>query len=397
MAVYVVYRSHYDDPSGKRLKRFDDSTVLDWFRNHWQHLCHSEEAAARLHELLGFSIYGFSSIFSRAAEEGLPPPESDEDLGDYLDEHLYSEGPIFYDSHLLTVQTDDDELEVAYYVFDDHYLARHGKLAAYLLNDGWRLPSKYAEDWFFEPGEPTEARTPAGPGEGATYFACFAFEDSCNLTDLGSTTRRIDGVRIPDLARYLLTLQPTIDAHGFSDLDGHLPLLRAQLLTIPATNEPVEQEFYQAILDNPHDEASWRACLDFLHEQTGRPGSLVILENALRAVTHLPVHDLPHEAWQAAQRGSVLEAHKDVEAALTAHPPDRPDRHDPSKSRIQVDEHVAVLYLHVGRLYEQTDLYYQWILFDDQWAAAHPDLANAIMRYDRCWDVLCPDGPRDQE
>jgi 3-oxoacyl-ACP reductase-like protein len=28
----------------------------------------------------------------------------------------------------------------------------------------------------------------------------------------------------------------------------------------------------------------------------------------------------------------------------------------------------------------------QWILFDDRWAAAHPDLAASLLHYARCWD-----------
>jgi hypothetical protein len=33
-------------------------------------------------------------------------------------------------------------------------------------------------------------------------------------------------------------------------------------------------------------------------------------------------------------------------------------------------------------------MYHQWYLFDDLWASAHPDLANAILRYASRWDVL---------
>src|SRR5438105_5009246 len=122
MAVYFVYRSHYDDPAGKRLKRFEDATVLDWFRTHWDQLARADGARDAVKELLGFFVYGFGSLFAAAAEQDLPAPETDEDLEDYLHEHLYSEGPILYRPNLLTVQTDDDELEVAYYVFDGEYL-----------------------------------------------------------------------------------------------------------------------------------------------------------------------------------------------------------------------------------------------------------------------------------
>lgn len=57
--------------------------------------------------------------------------------------------------------------------------------------------------------------------------------------------------------------------------------------------------------------------------------------------------------------------------------------------------HVAQLCLHTD-CSEGVDLYHRWIFFDDLWAAAQPDLANSILRYDRCWDVLSPDGPHDE-
>ena len=63
MSVYFVYRSHYDNPSTKYLKRFADGSVLEWFRNHWAHLAHAEEAHDRLKALLGQDVYGFGSLF----------------------------------------------------------------------------------------------------------------------------------------------------------------------------------------------------------------------------------------------------------------------------------------------------------------------------------------------
>src|SRR5262249_44049131 len=157
----------YGNPSTKYLKRFADDSVLDWFRNHWAHLAHADQARHRLKALLGCSVYGFASLFERAAEPpSLPPPATDRQLNEYLQEHLYSEGPTLYQPHLLTVQTDDDELELAYYFFDDHYLARHGKRAAFLLNESWELPAGEGAKGA-RPSERTTELKPAGRGEGA--------------------------------------------------------------------------------------------------------------------------------------------------------------------------------------------------------------------------------------
>ncbi len=389
MAVYLVYRSPYDDPAGKRLKRFEDDTVLDWFRNHWFDLAH-DDTDDRLRALLGFDVYGLHSLFDRAAEHDLPPPEDDDELKEYLNEHLYSEGPILYEPHLLTVQTDDDELQVCYYLFDDVYLARHGKRAAYLLHEGWRLPAGHADSWFFEPDEPTEKWGPAGKGRGTTYIAINAYFDSGNLEDLG-TADRIDGVRIPDLARYLCGLNPS-RARG-----GLLLFARAQLLAAPLTDDPVEPGFRQALLDQPRDEASWNAYSDWLVEQGLRPAGLALLEQALKAVARCPFSYLPDAVWGGPLKsGSVPQVRAALKGVLDKHPPHSEFTPDPAKCHIQVEEHLAQLCLHTGS-WDGVDLYQQWIFFDDLWAAAHPDLANGILRYQRCWDVLSPDGPHDED
>ena len=42
MSVYFVYRCPYIAPAGKHLKRFDDDTVLDWFRKRWHRLADTD-------------------------------------------------------------------------------------------------------------------------------------------------------------------------------------------------------------------------------------------------------------------------------------------------------------------------------------------------------------------
>jgi uncharacterized protein (TIGR02996 family) len=399
MAVYLVYRSHYDDPAGKRLKRFDDASVLDWFRNRWRLSDDPEEVGRLIDEEIGFYVYGLSSLFEHAIEDALPAPRTDRKLARYLDDHLYSEGPILHQPHLLTVQTDDDELQVCYYVFDDEYLAQHGKRAAYLLNDGWRLPGGHA-DGPFEPTEPIDEEPwgPAGKGAGTTYVAVVAYRDSGNLEDL-SPAARIESVRLPDLARYLAETTPA-DTRG-----GYLLLLRSQLLAAPLTTDPAEEGFRSALLDDPGDEASWRAYSDWLQERGDRPAGLLLLEQALKAFARFPVIRLPAAVWNTLPVQLLTPSLRNHQALLqrilATEPEDewysgRPHSHSPEKSRVQVEEHVAQLCLHTER-WDETDLYQQLIFFDDQWAAAHPDLANGILRYTRAWDVLSPDGPHDED
>lgn len=385
MAVYVVYRSHYC-PACKQVKRFDDTSVLDWFRNHWAKLAGADDPYRELRDLLGFYVYGFASLFERAGEDGLPAPASDAELSEYLQEFLYSEGPILYEPHLLTVQTDDDELQVAYYLFDDDYLSHYPARAAYLVHEGWQLPGGHADNASFEPAEPTDNRGPHGSGEGDTYIVMECYLDSCNFEDLGSASR-IRGVRLLDLGRYLARTAP---GEGWGD---YLALLRSQLFAASVTSDPTEEGFRRALFATPDDEATWAAYSDWLQERGERPAGLVLLERALEAVTRFPVRALAHEVWEAVATGTVAETRTALDKLLAENPP-RDRREGTDKSLVQVEEHVATLCLHTDT-WHGVDVYHRWIFFDDLWAAAHPDLANSLLRYDRCWDVLTPDGPHD--
>jgi uncharacterized protein (TIGR02996 family) len=290
------------------------------------------------------------------------------------------------------VQSDDDELMFAYYVFDDHFAARYPDRVAFLLHDDWRLPEGESNEPF-RPKEPVNPTRPKGNAEGATYWACEAFEDSCNMLDMGPACC-VKGVRLPDLARYLMQETPE-DAWS-----GYWQLLRTRLLADGVTSEPLETRFREALLTDPDDDATWSAYSDWLQENGHPPAGLAVLERALRSLAELP-QDLPHEAWEAVRTGSVREASDKLEAILGSYKPDRRSTHDPSRSCIRVTDHVAQLCWHVadwghghGR---RLDVYQQWIFFDDRWAAAHPSLANSILRYTRCWDVLTPGGPHDED
>jgi len=140
MSVYFVYRSHYEGPSGKHVRRLDGDSVLGCFQAVWERAKQADDPSEWVKSEIGTSIYGFASIFEAAREESLPPPTSDRKLQSYLEDHLYVEGEIKYKPHALQVLTDDDEIELAYYVFDDYFLAEHPGRAAYLLHEDWLLP-----------------------------------------------------------------------------------------------------------------------------------------------------------------------------------------------------------------------------------------------------------------
>jgi uncharacterized protein (TIGR02996 family) len=350
MAVHFVYRSHYQWPAGLRRQQFADATVLDWFRNHWWGITYENGAHERAAELLGMDVYGFGSLFMAIAEHQLPPPRTNRDLAAVLREHLYVEGEIRCAPHAVQVLTDDDEIQMAYYIFDDEYLAKHRDRAAFFLNEGWQLPASAGERGF-KPAEKTDSLE-KGSGEGATYFAVNEFWDSCNLDEV-CVESRIDGVRLPQLAKFLSGADRSEKwGPGYT-----LSVLASQLFPKGKKAKRPEDPFLFAIRDNPDDDAPWLIFNDWLMERGERSAGAFILERALREVSRC----VPGEygGW----------------------------KFNPKKSLVQVEEHVAAFCRHVAR-WGKTDLYHQWYVFDDLWASAHPDLANAILRYASRWDVL---------
>lgn len=239
LSVYFVYRCHYEGPSCKHVRRFEDDSVLAWFQRVWEPAKDAPDAGEWLKAELGCDVYGFGSLFEAAQEEELKAPKSDRALKGYLDEHLYVEGEILFKPHAIQILTDDDELEMAYYIFDDHYVHEYPGRADYLLHDDWRLPTSSADAPFKSPVR-TKRIGKASKGAGATYVVLITFYDSGNLTDIDTEgPREIDGVRIPELADYLRQASPD------DEWPAELAELRAELLSSGATQNAIAQALKQ--------------------------------------------------------------------------------------------------------------------------------------------------------
>jgi uncharacterized protein (TIGR02996 family) len=256
--------------------------------------------------------------------------------------------------HHVQIYTDDDELEFAVYVFDDHYRKANPGKADFLLHEGWELPDGAADGKFQVP-RGAKAHDLAGkpkPGGPATYAAFLAYYDSGNL-DLDGA-QRVAGVALPDLARYALTEFSDTEAEGEWRLAYEWRQLRKALQSHLRSRGGADAGFRAAIRKNPHDETSWGAYADWLQELDEPPPGSVLLGGALRRVT--PAGE---------QSGRRLKPTEMVR--VTPH-------------MVQASFHVAT--------WGKDKLYHQWIFFDDKWAAAHPTLAAGILTFAYQWDVL---------
>lgn len=357
MTVHFVYRCPYVGPSGRHVTHFPDDSVLAWVRRVWPHLVvpeDREQAYPRLAELLGTDVYDFDNFFQNAAEYGAEPPTSEAKLREAFEGLLSVQEMVHYRPHAMQALTDDDDVMLAYFLFDDHFVRKHPERVAFLLSEGWQLPGGAAAEGGFSPAGKPEPLRPAGKGEGTTFAVPLGIYSSDHL-DCTCDSFRFDGVRLPDLARHL--------ARTGTDEEQwpcELKWLKKRLLAPSTHAEPQETAFLDELRSRPDDEATWMAYGDWLAER-GRPSAgIVVLQRALEAVAAAGVN----ERW----------------------------KHDPSLSRIHAEEHLAQLCIHTlsqtlarGKVRNHWD---QWYFFDDLWASAHPALANGLLNYGLRWDAL---------
>jgi uncharacterized protein (TIGR02996 family) len=360
MPVWFVYRCHYDLPAAKYVKRFEAPTLLDWFRASCKPIANDQEAHAWVKDLLGIDPYGFGYFLTRLAEEKAQPPRNNRELRETLG-HWNVEGDVLFSPHAIQVLDDDDENEMAFYLFDDVFAREHPERVAWLMHEGWELPPD-AGGGPFEPAFKTPRLKPHGGGEGATYLVFMVSHDALELTDLEREQRRLDGVRLPGLARLLAGVGEA-EQEKF-DWPGEAMDLAGEVLAEDPEADPMEKVFLQELRAEPRDGSRWEVFGDWLEEQ-GRPrADLWLLEKALARIGRRPLHLHPRETT----------------------PEDTPNR-----SRWRVEPHVAQLSLHESTVWGR-DCFDHWVLFDDLWASAHPDLANSLIRQLDRWDVLS--GPR---
>ncbi len=272
-----------------------------------------------------------------------------------LENHLYVERRLLCQPNAIQVFTDDDELDVAYYIFDDAYLSRNQHRGAFLIRDDWELPKSFREDGKFHSIESRRILQPAGGAEGFVYCAFLCeYNTGGNLEDIAPCLQ-ISGIRLPDLTDFLLSRLLPSDK-GRDSWPGEFLLLQHQMKKLSlSSNRP---------------ESNKSTLLAALTECTKLPVSLVA----------------DQIDWSNSTQDNLVFTDSGAEDYR-----DRQSKIQPNKSRIQVELHCAQASFHTDSWYN-TDLYNRWILFDDLWAASHPNLANSILAYGNRWNVLSDPG-----
>jgi hypothetical protein len=377
MPVYFAYRSFDHGPTGKYLRQFEDDTVLDWVRRHWEYLAIEprEESDERLTELLGSDGWFLINPFATAAEMGMPVPESEEALAACLHNCSDQEDTRPVSRHHFQVLTEEDGEGGAVFYFDEHFANQYPELAAYLLHEDWRLPFGVGDGRF----HPTTETIPLtrGNGEGTTYVALLERESKYPLQDL-ICGYRIEGIRLPDLALHLC-MQDGLDPTIWSGAFRRLPAL---MLAATESDSPMEAAFRRAVREAPQDGVNWAAWSDWRLDRGDLPLGIGLLDGALRrlarftgqAQVNLP---LDHDLGVACQRLRAMEG-------------DRTLRRKSAHSLFHAEGHLVQTCLDTSAT-DRAPYFGQWYFFDDIWASAHPHLANSLLRFASRWDVLTID------
>jgi uncharacterized protein (TIGR02996 family) len=342
VAVYFVYRCDQMGPSDLHRRRFDDATVLDWFRRHWVSIADEDEAAEQADAVLGVDLFNsFYPIFLYACEH--PAPATIEEVCDALGTTYYD--TILYEDHCVQVLTNDDQTDMAYYFFDDVFVARHPELTAFLLHDGPLPDGARKANW--KPADREIKRLLPRirrKGKGRVYVVPQIRDGSSLYDDLGpNTVERLEGLRVPDVCRVLMTsIDEEAERWGWHTWTR----LRRVLLGDGLGDQDQERAFVGALQAQPDDEATWRAYADWLMENGGPSPGCRLLRLALPRTVGF--------------HGG-----------------------DPGRNVVRAGEHVFQASFHEGG-----DGFAQLIAFDDLWGGAHPALADALLRYGSRWYVL---------
>ncbi len=361
MSISFVYRTPYAGPIGKHIRRLEADSILDWFRRVWTHAALGEDedewnrnAMAWVEADFGYDVYGLSSIFAAAREFALPPPETDNQLAEYLSKYLYVESSVLISPHAIQAYTDDDEMELAYYFFDDQFAREHPEHTAYLLYEDWRLPVSSGSRPFVSSIEPPELQ-PMGTGSGTTYLL-FQNPGIQYFDELWrDPPRRIEGVRLPDLRDYLQQAEP--------DADWPIEL---RLLRLSACQSRLCRSWLLEALDEVT-----RTPLSFLKQDMTSVVPTILKD----ALPDRPLLGTVEEAK------AQLDTYREVALSRSSRP-----CHQKPNNLVALHEHIAQFGIYPGG-----GPFHQWILFDDLWAGEHEHLAQSLLRFAARWDVLSED------
>jgi hypothetical protein len=331
MSTYFILRSPYL-PANRSICRLDASFPLEWFQAVWPRL--RQDAGITSKMLLDVEeLYAFEGFAESVRSKELAAPATSGELQALLSENWYSNNVECEDGYVF-VETDDDEVELAFWwVSDEVFQAKQELFACYAANS---LPVEIGGG-DFDPGR--DMATTSGAGGTGSVFCVFATVwDSGNLTGLPGPVE-VRGLRLPGFAGWLRTAAPgSIEITGLhSDHSGHLP------------------------------ELDWLALV-------ARHNAELDLPALLRRLAEVSPHSA-EKHWKGLRDGTLSENELRTDVRWLEPWEVKPD--DPPWPTVLLQGSANSIEF---RLYDGFN-WHVWFLFDDLWASAHPLLARSLLRF----------------
>jgi hypothetical protein len=329
MKIYLAYRDGYRSNS-RFITEFDADSILSWFQNNWEILAKDDSKAYK--NLLGkANIYRFN--IGLDINEKIPQKPSDlEDLKRKLENYFYID-TIEGNEDCVQVLTDDDEIQLAWFMFTDNYKKENWeKLSIWFTED---IPIHYGTI-----GKKIITKkqvTPKGNGIGETYFVSCPIFDSGNLSSL-SAAFSIEGIRLPELVDFLnqneIDYIPQIKEEycwGFDELD-----------------------FIQFLLKKSQSKS---------------------LKEVLELANKIPHTEIGYYYNSTKTKVNQLTIQEILNLTLR-------NKSDSTKSKLKISEHFCELGINIGH-----GMYNYSFIFDDLWVANNEALAKSIIRFGETWRI----------
>lgn len=380
--VYFVCRSEYERPHGRRIVEYSDvGTLLEWFQRYWltreelerfePRITQAPEFDAwdwqdQIHALredaFGGSFYALGSFLIPMLER--QAPTSIAEVHEFIESFggRYSEGTIEFQEGAIQAVTDDDEIDIAWYLFDSDFAEKHPERVSFLIRPDFELPDHYAQHGW----HPQVPCRQLGRGNGDTYCCFFSAQHGQTITEIEGCYRL--PIPLPEAGAWLAnqSIGPGEEKNWPEDLE----LIRAFALI---SGDPSLEQPLQHVNSLDQSLRGWLPRVVSDHRYTAKKPRFMLGDKSecLADIESLSSNSIkagqkmPGNYWIISKAPSLIQISPHLcQIVFTSilNPHDAPEKKK---------YHIS-----------------HWIFFDDLWAAANRDLAESILRYGRGYNVL---------
>lgn len=338
MKIYFVYRSAYESIS-RYMKEFEENSILEWFQTNWNKLSNEDE----FNKLLGLYVYGFpiSKIDDYLI---VPPPDSLEDLKNKLDQYVYL-NEIKVTENCVEVITDDDEIGLAWYVFDEIFVQNNPEKSNFWLIR--ELPIKYSNKGkLLNNNEQFNEILPKGHLKGCLYLGLVSDKNTCEYY-FSAGLLKIENIRLPNLLEYLRNNSITI---SYVDKNRTLDYGYKYLIFLQYLAQNLPNEGLHRII-----ESFCKLTLSHLTEDLDEP--------TIKRINQ----DITKDDNWSLKRFTHLSEYQEMMSER---------RYECFKPFKRVSEHLCEW----AEIFE-SDFYNYFVIFDDLWVGENEILAENISRF----------------